>query len=95
MNTFGTRVRNAVHSEIMNLSTDKIAQLKSQSKIKGGYGVSEMVRQLKRKQGFFVLCEEERRFSHVYIVAKEEGKDISVIRGKDSNDNLGYWVIHN
>jgi hypothetical protein len=90
-----TRVRNAVHSEIQNLSKKKIAELKSAARNKGGYGVCQMVRELQSGQGFFVLCEEERRFSHVYTTAKESKKDVSVVRGQDDDGNLGYWVVHN
>jgi len=90
-----TRVRNAVHSEIITIPKKKLAELKSAARNKGGYGVSQMVRELQSGQGFFVLCEEERRFSHVYTVAKEYKKDVSVIRGEDDTGNLGYWVVHN
>ena len=93
--TIRTRVRNAVHSDIITFSKKKIAELKSSARNKGGYGVSQMVRELKSGQGFFVVCEEERRFSHVYTVAKEYRKDVSVIRGQDDDGNLGYWVLHN
>ena len=93
--TIRTRVRTAIHSEIQNLSKKRIAQLKSSARNKGGYGVCQMVRELQADQGFFVLCEEERRFSHVYTTAKEAKKDVSVIRGQDDEGNLGYWIIHN
>ena len=95
MAKFMTRVRQAEHSGIMKINPKKRKEILAGSKKnRGGYGVSQMVRELQEDEGFFVLCEnQDRKFSHVYTVAKAEGIPVTVVPGEDNEGNLGYWIL--
>ena len=90
-----TRVRQAEHSGIIKISAKKRREILSGSKKnRGGYGVSQMVRELQQDDGFFVLCEDQdRKFSHVYTVAKEQGIPVTVVPGVDDDGNKGFWIL--
>ena len=90
-----TRVRQAEYSGIIKINAKKRKEILANSKKnRGGFGVSQMVRELREDDGFFVLCEEQdRKFSHVYSVAKEAGIPVTVVAGTDSDGNKGFWVL--
>ena len=85
-----TRVKQSQHSDIMDLPDDIFESLLGS---KGGRGVSQMTRDLKRiQQGFFIVCEDGRQFPHVYKAAGEAGITVAMRRGtKDGQD--GVWVV--
>ena len=87
-----TRVRVAEYSDIIKLSKKRVNEILSTSRSKGGHGISEMVRNLTPDSGFFVVCEADRKFSHVYTVAKDSGIEVSVARGTEHGED-GYWII--
>jgi hypothetical protein len=90
-----TRVRHAEVSNIVKISKGKRQEiLRNSKKNKGGYGVSQMVRELQVDDGFFVMCEnQDRKFSHVYTVAKEAGIPVTVVAGQDENGKKGFWIL--
>ena len=90
-----TRVRQAEHTGIMKINAKKRKEiLLGSKKNRGGYGVSQMVRELCEDDGFFVLCEDQdRKFSHVYTVAKAEGIPVTVVPGEDDEGNKGFWIL--
>ena len=88
-----TRVRQADHSDIVKISKDLRKEILSNSKTnRGGYGVSQMVRDLGPNEGFFIICENDRKFSHVYTAAKEAGKKVTVVPGTHDG-NEGFWLL--
>jgi hypothetical protein len=90
-----TRVRQAEHSEIIKINPKLRKQILANSKKnRGGYGVSQMVRELQVDDGFFVVCEDQdRKFSHVYTVAKEVGIPVTVVPGENENGIKGFWIL--
>jgi len=90
-----TRVRQAEHTGIIKINAKKRREILAGSKKnRGGYGVSQMVRELQEDDGFFVLCEDQdRKFSHVYSVAKEAGIPVTVVPGSDDEGNKGFWIL--
>jgi hypothetical protein len=72
MSRIQTRVRQAEHSDIVKISKDQRKEILSNSKRnRGGYGVSQMVRDLGQDEGFFIVCENDRKFSHVYTAVRK------------------------
>jgi hypothetical protein len=93
MTRIQTRVRQADHSDIVKISKTQRKDILSNSKTnRGGYGVSQMVRDLGPDEGFFIICENDRKFSHVYTAAKEAGKKVTVVPGTHEG-NSGFWVL--
>jgi hypothetical protein len=86
-----TRVKQAQHSDIMDLSDDIFESLLGSKG--GGRGVSQMTRDLKRiKQGFFIVCEDGRQFPHIYKAAGEAGIKVAMRRGEKDGQE-GVWVV--
>ena len=95
MAKFMTRVREAEHSGIMKITAKKRNEILSNANGgRGGHGISQMVRELNEDEGFFVLCEkQDRKFSQVYKVGKEEGIPVTVVKGEDVEGNKGFWIL--
>lgn len=89
-----TRVRVADHSEIIDFSKNKTAWRELLVGTGKGHkhGVSDMVRNLRPYQGFFVSCPDDRRFSHVYKVASDAGMTVTIRRGTHEGMN-GCWIL--
>lgn len=89
-----TRVRQAQNSDIMDLPKGLFDSLMaSRHSGRGGRGVSQLVRDLtKVKQGFFIICEDDRKFSHVYTAATEVGIKVSVVPSEKDGEK-GVWVV--
>lgn len=94
MITVKTRVRQAESSDIMDLPKGLFDSLMaSRHTNRGGRGISQLTRSLEKvKQGFFVVCEDDRKFSHVYTAASEVGIKVTVIKG-EKDGQTGVWVI--
>jgi hypothetical protein len=93
MSRIQTRVRQAEHSDIVKISKVLRKEIMSNSKTnRGGYGVSQMVRDLGPDEGFFIICENDRKFSHVYTAAKSAGKKVTVVPGEHEGC-AGFWVL--
>ena len=93
MSRIQTRVRQAEHSDIVKISKAQRKDILANSKTnRGGYGISQKVRDLGQDEGFFIICENDRKFSHVYTAAKEAGKKVTVVPGVHEG-NSGFWVL--
>lgn len=94
MITVKTRVRQAQNSDIVDLPKNLFDSLMSSRHTnRGGRGISQLTRELtKVKQGFFVVCEDDRKFSHVYTAASEVGIKVTVIKS-EKDGQQGVWVI--
>ena len=90
-----TRVRHAEVGDIVKLSkAQRQIILRNSKKNKGGYGVSQLVRELRTDDAFFVLCEDQdRKFSHVYTVAKAAGIPVTVVPGENEDGKKGFWIL--
>jgi hypothetical protein len=91
--TYTTRVRVAEEGEIVKLSKGEFDRLLNTNTRKGGSGISQLVRSMRKGEALFVLCEEQKKgHSHLYKAAEATGIEIAIRRGqKDGND--GYWVL--
>ena len=90
INSKTTRVRQSIASEITRFSRAEMNEILGDNR--HNHGVSEMVRKLKQGDGFFIVCEDSRRLSHVYMAAKQAGIKVAIRRRENDRGEMGYLI---
>ena len=89
-----TRVKQNIFSEIVRFTKSQLADIRATKK-RAGHGASAMVRSLGKDEGFFILSEEKKAWTHLYKAAGDCGFSVEIIRSTNDDGDLGYYVIRN
>ena len=89
-----TRVKEVVFSDIVKFTKSQLLEIRA-SKKRAGHGASAMVRSLCKDEGFFIVSEEKKAWTHLYKAAIDSGFSVEVLRSTNENGDTGYYVIRN